>query len=92
MLGGDAEQMLSGCFPGIFFFDQIGLIDHLSGIPQEFLAIGGQDHTFVGALENGNAKFLLQFVDSRGQAGLCNEKGTGGFADGTAFCDTNDLF
>ena len=72
MLCRNAEFLFSTGLVGILFRDQSSLLQNLSGIAQKHFPLFGNKNAFIGAVENGDAHFLFQFLECFCQAGLGN--------------------
>ena len=74
VLGGYGADTLHRFFVCVMLFQQLGLLQHLPGIGQEFHSLGGQGNTLGAPVEDGYAHFLFQLLDRVGKAGLGYEK------------------
>ena len=53
----------------ILALEQVGLVEHLAGVGQEFRAVHGQGDALRGAGEDLDAQLVLQFADKLGAHG-----------------------
>ena len=92
MLGGDTELAFLRHSAKIALLDQVCLLDHLSRIPQKFFPIRGNHHALVRAGKQGKSNLMLQFLDRRREARLCNIKFFCRPADGSRIHDGAEVF
>ena len=74
VLGGNTELAFLRHSAKIALLDQVCLLDHLSRIPQKFFPVRGNHHALVRAGKQGKSNLMLQFLDRRREARLCNIK------------------
>ena len=92
VLGGDLAQLLARFGMLIALFEQVGLVEHLAGVGQEFRAVHGQGDALRGAGEDLDAQLVLQFLDRRAQGRLGDVQGMGGLVHRAALDDFDDVF
>ena len=92
VLGGDLAQLLARFGVLVALFEQVGLVEHLAGVGQEFRAVHGQGDALRGAGEDLDAQLVLQFLDRRAQGRLGDVQGMGGLVHRAALDDLDDVF
>ena len=92
VLGGDLAQLLARFGMLIALFEQVGLVEHLTGVSEEFGAVHRQGDALRGTSEDLDAELVLQFLDRRAQRRLGDVQFMRRLVHGSALDDLHDVF
>ena len=81
VLATDGENHVTTFAAFIAVFQKRRLFQNLPCVREEFIAFVCYGHTFVGSVEDRDAHFFFEFVDSGGKAWLRDKDSFGGFGD-----------
>ena len=75
----------------VLAFEQIGLVEHLSRIGQEGLALLGHNDALVGALKDVHAHLVFEIANRCGNRRLRHKEPARGLGDAAAFGNLNNI-
>ncbi|CDA35395.1 unknown [Collinsella sp. CAG:166] len=75
----------------VLAFEQIGLIEHLSRVAQEGLALLGHNDTLVGALKDMHTHLVFEIADRCGNRRLRHKEPARGLGNAAAFGNFDDI-
>ena len=70
----------------------LDLLDDIAGIVDENFAVGRKHHAFCGALEDGDAEIVFQFLDGSADVGLGDQQRFGCAAERAGAGDFDSIF
>ena len=92
VLRGHGAQLLARLRVLVALLKQVGLVEHLTGVSEEFGAVHRQGDALRGTSEDLDAELVLQFLDRRAQRRLGDVQFMRRLVHGSALDDLHDVF